>query len=81
MQVGTEPIGGQTETLVPIGRGLVMSYERELGQLKDTDMEYMRTWIPRVMVKALALAEAAKIDVSDGTAELILRNPSCGRFA
>jgi len=72
MKVGKEPASGEAETLVPIGRGLVASYERELGTLKDVDMEYVKTWVPGVMVKGLALAEAAKIGVRDGTAELTL---------
>jgi len=72
MEVHRELAVGATETLVPVGRGLVTSYERELGPLKDAEMEYVRAWIPRVMVKGLALAEAAKMDVHDETAQLTL---------
>jgi hypothetical protein len=83
MQVGREPSSGETETLVPVGRGLAASYERELGPLKDVDPEYIRTWLPRLMVKGLALAEVAKIAVSDGTTKLSLRRsvmrPLCVR--
>jgi len=83
MEVGTEPSGGATETILPIGGGLVASYARELGALKDAETEYLTTWIPRVMVKGLGLAEAAKLDVQDGTAEMTMRRsamrPLCVR--
>src|SRR5260370_40255189 len=83
MKVGREPPSSETETLVPMGRGLAASYERELGPMKDAEIEYVKAWLPRLMVKGLGLAEAVKIDVHDGTAKLTLRRsvvrPLCVR--
>jgi hypothetical protein len=75
MQVGTGFVGGKSESHVPIGSGLVTLYERELGPLKDADIEYIKTWIPRVIDKGLSLAETAKIDIEDSTAKSTFMRP------
>jgi hypothetical protein len=83
MKVGTEPSSDESETLVPVGRGLAASYEREVGPMKDAEMTYIKTWVPKVMVKGLALAESAKLGFRDGSAKLTLRRstmrPLCVR--
>jgi hypothetical protein len=83
MKIGRESPSSETEVLVPVGRGLAASYERELGPMKDAEIEYVKAWLPRLMVKGLGLAEAVKIDVHDGTSKLTLRRsvmrPLCVR--
>jgi hypothetical protein len=75
MQVGKESARAKPETLIPVGRGLAASYERELGPLKGANLEYVKTWVPRLMAKGLGLAEVAKISVRDDEAELTMRRP------
>jgi hypothetical protein len=77
MQIGRKSGGGgDSTTLLPVGRGLVKSYERELGRLRDAEPGYVQTWLPRVLVKGLGLTEGAKIKVSEsGDAKAVLRRP------
>ena len=75
MEFGTEAQDGNVATFQPLGKGLYDAYERELGPLKDRGKEFVETWLPRVLVDGLELAQDAKITVSDGMAETKIRGP------
>jgi hypothetical protein len=76
MQFGENSGDGHPAKLVPVGSGLVKSYERVLGSLKEADMGYIKTWLPRVLVKGLGLTEGAKIQFEDtGAAKAIFNRP------
>jgi hypothetical protein len=61
--------------LVPVGKGIVVSVEREVGSLKDAEFSYLRAWVPKAFEKGLSLAEGARIDSRDGRFEASFDRP------
>jgi len=62
-------------SLVPVGRGLVLSLERELGPLGKAEFSYLKTWVPKALEKGLGLTEAAKITAEEGRVEVDFLRP------
>ena len=69
--------GDETPSLKiePIGKGLVVSYERELGELNGKGEDYIESWLVKTITQGLGLAESAKIKFEDGEMQSILDKP------
>lgn len=61
--------------LLPVGRGIVVSVEREIGSLKDAEFSYLKAWVPKAFEKGLSLAEGARIDSRDGGFDALFDRP------
>jgi hypothetical protein len=59
----------------PVGKGLVVSYERELGELNGKGEDYIESWLVKTITQGLGLAESAKIKFEDGEMQSILDKP------
>jgi hypothetical protein len=47
--------------LSPAGSTLLQLYEEELGDVRNLDLDYLREWLPRVLVDELKIVEDAEI--------------------
>ena len=47
--------------LPPVGNGLLQLYEEELGDIRNFDLDYLKEWLPRVLVEGLKIAEKMEI--------------------
>ena len=47
--------------LPPVGNSLLQLYEEELGDVRNFDFDYLKEWLPRVLVEALNIAEKSEI--------------------
>lgn len=61
--------------LVPVGRGISSSVEREIGALKDAEFSYVKTWVPKAMEKGLNLAQGMKITSRGENLEVAFDRP------
>lgn len=49
------------QKMVPVGKGLAASFEREIGPLKEVGLPYVQTWFPKAVTKGAGLAEKANV--------------------
>lgn len=61
--------------LVPVGRGLVVSVEREVGSLKDAEFTYVKDWVPKAFEKGLNVVERATLNLKDWKVEASFNRP------
>lgn len=47
--------------LPPVGSALLQLYEEELGDVRNFDLDYLKEWLPRVLVDGLKMIERAEI--------------------
>ena len=76
MIFGDDGSRAERAPVVPIGSGLVASYERQLGPLGSSERGYVRSWLPRAIVKGLGLADSCRLEFDEkGGAKAILERP------
>ncbi len=59
----------------PYGEGLFAAYQSEIGDIANRGREFAITWIPRVLVDALGLAEKVKMATKDTEVTTTLVRP------
>lgn len=67
--------GDSKERLVPVGRGLSVAFEREIGPLKDVGLPYVQTWVPKAITKGVGLAAKAKVKAEGNSASAAFERP------
>jgi len=66
---------GQGYSIPPLGEGLVHAYELELGDLTRLDVDGAKTWLPRVMVDGLGLADRVTMKSSGSEVTTVMEKP------
>ncbi|MDG6903965.1 MAG: hypothetical protein JRM96_03540 [Nitrososphaerota archaeon] len=64
-----------SSAMPPVGHGLAVALEREIGPLADAKFSYVSNWVPKAVEKGLGLADRVTIDYKDGRVDATLKRP------
>lgn len=53
------------DDIIPVGEGLVVSYERELGDIDGKGEDFIQSWLAKTITQGLGLADSMELTLED----------------